>query len=105
MGIMGGYCVSGVKDDDEDTGRVYDQCKDGIGKYDPSSTTQYMDVYHITSSTGENPAIQQESELLNSGDAMSLQGTSGVSPTIGLAIVCVNIISLHVAALLALILN
>ena len=51
IGVMGGYCVS-VKNftDGSNSVPVYDQCEDGNGKYDPSCTTQYMDVYKIITS-------------------------------------------------------
>lgn len=54
IGVMGGYCISIKNFTDYNSVPVYDQCEDGNGKYDPSSTTQYMDVYRIITSSG-NP--------------------------------------------------
>lgn len=72
VGVMGGYCIS-VKNVTEDltSAPVYDQCEDGIGKYDPSSTIQYMDVYRITS--------HSDSQSIKSAP----QSNNGALPSIG----------------------
>ena len=80
IGVMGGYCIS-VKNftEDHSSAPVYDQCEDGNGKYDPSSTIQYMDVYRITSS--DSQSIKSASR--SSNGALSSIGST-VSHIIGL---------------------
>ena len=73
VGIMGGYCISvqGLLDNRQ----VHDECQHGIGKYDPSSLTQYVDVYRINTSSTE------EEELLK-----SFQGINGATVSVGFAV-------------------
>lgn len=66
VGVMGGYCVHTEFDDRQDGGQVHDKCKNGVGKYDPSSTTQYMDVYKIISSIVAEPSKVEKVERLQS---------------------------------------
>lgn len=54
IGVMGGYCVSVKNFTDHHSIPVNGQCEDGTGKYNPSSKTQYMDVYRIITSSGIN---------------------------------------------------
>ena len=79
IGVMGEYCVSVDNfKEDHNSAPVYDQCKDGNGKYNPSSSIQYMDVYRITSSEMQHP------------DTVSITsappGTSGALPKMGSAV-------------------
>ena len=74
IGVMGGYCVSVKNFTDYNSVPVYDQCKDGNGEYDPSSTTQYMDVYRIITSSG-NPQ--------HGGIKSAPHSTSGALPNTG----------------------
>lgn len=66
IGIMGKYCVSVDGDFKPSKGRVYaGVCKDGTGLHDPSSVTQYMDVYMISSTDSAN-IISQSNVVVKS---------------------------------------
>ena len=54
IGVMGGYCVSVKNFTDHHSIPVDGQCEDGTGRYNPSSKTQYVDVYRIITSSGIN---------------------------------------------------
>ena len=69
IGVVREYCVS-VNNFTKDY-NSYDQCKDRSGKYDPSSSIQYMDIYRITSSVKQQHTIKH---------------TSGALPKIGYAV-------------------
>ena len=74
VGIIGEYCVSVHTFQDHPEGEMQDKCEDGIGRYDPLSATQYMDVYMITSTSKQ--------ELSNGDDVKSVpQGVSGTQPS------------------------
>ena len=64
IGIMGKYCVSvdgDFKPSSKGHGVYAGVCKDGTGLHDPSSVTQYMDVYMINSTDSANIISQGKS--------------------------------------------
>ena len=90
IGVMGGYCIHTKlqADPDQYNGQSHVKCKDGVGNYDPSSTTQYMDIYRLTIITRVS---EQPSNLIT---VKALQSASGAPPHIGFAVTYYSVIIL-----------